>query len=199
MMKALNNTVYPRAVSVLVLIAGICCLIALRGGGHGDREARSDPAFDPVALNIVSALTRPARPLPIPLRQSLHADLGPTTQTVILSAARKVATHVWVVGGNGLVCLVVSPSGAATCSDSGRFVRQGLFLGTFKAKGHDGSLTNFVMVGVTPDRVRYVEIEYDRHKRSLPINRNVVRFQADSPILVHRLVTKHGLRLRPAS
>jgi len=198
-MKALNKTVHARAVAVLALIAGTGCLIAFRGSGHSDQEARSGPAFDPVSLKVVSVLSRPARALPIPLRQSLHADLGPTTQTVIFSAARKVASHVWVVGGNGLVCMVVAPSGAAACSDSRRFVRRGLFLGTFKAKRHEGSLTDFVMVGVAPDRVRYVEIEYDRHKRSLPINRNVVHFQAGSPILVRRLVTTHGLSLQPAS
>jgi hypothetical protein len=172
---------------LLLLVVGTYHLHAIDASTPKEL-ARSDGAFSPAEVRSVGVLGLATRTLPQRLRLQLKADLGIKYRAIDPSAARRLAAAVWLVGGHGVVCLVADSNGAAACSRDRRFVRHGIFLGTFHAAAHEKMPRDFMVIGVVPDWVSSLEIEIDRGRSVLPVNGNVVRVQASSPILVRRLI-----------
>jgi hypothetical protein len=175
---------------LLLLGVGMRFLLAIGPPAQEDHVMGTGNGFSPAALAAFRAMSLPARPLPARLRRELDADLGSESRALDPSDSRKVAAHAWLVGGRGVVCLVADPSGAAACSGDRRFTRRGLFLGTFQATDREHMPTDFSVLGAVPDWVAAVEIEIGKHRSIQPVRENVVRFRANSPILVRRLVAE---------
>jgi hypothetical protein len=189
-MSSIKTARIQAMVILLLLGAGIFALHATGDATREDPAAGSESAFSRGAVKAFSALTLPAQTLPRRLQRQVGADLGAKSRTLAPSSARKVAADAWLVGGRGVVCLISDPTGAAACSSDHRFIHHGIFLGTFQAADHGKMPTDFMVLGAVPDWVSSLEIEIGKRRRILPVNGNLARMRADSPILVRRLMAQ---------
>lgn len=141
-----------------------------------------------LARSFAILRTVPER-IPAPVRRLAENSLGtPRTGLNFRKAWRfeSVAGTIWLVGGEGVVCLLQARRGAITCTTATRFRGRGLALGLFnRSSGTRDHHVHFALVGVVPDGITRVALQIESHPRVVPVHDNTYGTQAAKPILVH--------------
>lgn len=154
----------------------------LRRAGSRWAQVDSNPSWP------FSGIVRSPLGMPKALRRETWQVLGKPRHLGLRFdlAARppdRAAASLWVVPGNGVICLVKVPSVAAACTTSSRAYHHGIVLQTYKLGPKPARRPlKFVSLGIVPDGVRTVPIKIASHWRTITVVDNTFGIEARQPI-----------------
>lgn len=137
-------------------------------------------------------------PMPLQLRAEAYAILGkPEHFGMRFEDARHAfgphGMSLWVVPGQGVVCMFPAEEVAAACRTNVQADRHGLLLQTYKrADGGSHQPVSFTVLGLAPDGIKQVRMKFGNTWRTIPVHRNMYTAQADVPISVAPVTPPSG-------
>jgi hypothetical protein len=167
----------------------------------GQKEARSISARSWPFSRIVPTTHQ----MPRAVRQKAEEVLG-APQHLNLQFRR--AMHVmapnnavlWVVPGDGILCLFQTVPVAAACKPTGQAYRDGLVLQLYKLSSPRTSRsTRFTSLGIIPDGVKQIPVKIGRRWTTAPVEHNVFFIASTRPIGVPPLSVARTKRVLPTS
>lgn len=95
----------------------------------------------------------------------------------------------WIVSGGNLLCIMKENRGSATCDTAVNVLRKGLLISVI-TEAHDAEGEEvFEVVGIAPDRVRFVQVEVaGRRTRDVPVRGNAYALRGSEIIVPKKFV-----------
>ena len=157
--------------------------------GRPASPERHQRAFDRAQMESYEVLRNvDGRRMPPGLQSALITALGNRSAGLRFGEAVPVPTRngrLWLVAGGGITCIVQEQGEALSCLASGAFVKKGLAVGMFKPPSQpDGRPTEFLVLGVAPDRAEKVRLKVAGTMRGISTHQNAYSYEADRPITV---------------
>jgi hypothetical protein len=188
------TTMMRRSLAVIAtLVVVVGAWLVVRGKGvhaepnHVSMGVAKVLTVQPQQLRAFSILRAPPETPPPNTRLAIEKAVEGRGFGLILTLGHRVPTllgeYVWVVPGNGFICIVGNQPVVAGCNTTVETIQHGMSVVAIDPPLSRHKAKRYILYGVTPDHVKAVAVKREDGRRTtVPVVNNVYSYRAPTMI-----------------